>query len=81
MMNFLIVFYVCLPISFQICFDLSDSSNDIGFCEYYLFLMYLNVCSCVVSCSLAVILGLTLRDMMTFLLRPQDTTALTTLKA
>lgn len=69
-----------LPISFQICFSLSDSSNDICFCDCYSFLMCLNVCSCVASCSLAVILGLTLRDMMTFLLRPQDITALTTLK-
>lgn len=73
------IFIFCL-VSFQMYFDLSDSSNDISFREYYSFLMYLNVCSCVVSYSLAVILGLTLRDMMTFLLRPQDTTALTTLK-
>lgn len=57
-------------IQFQTYFDISD----------YSYLIYLILCSCVVSCFLAVILGLTLRDMMTFPLRPQDTTVLTTLK-
>lgn len=75
LLNFFILIY-----SVSDLFSFSDSSNDFSICEHYSYLTYLIVFSCVVSCFLAVILGLILRDMMTFPLRPQDTTALTTLK-